>query len=74
MGNPKLYPQVLSVKKITFCGDFSVSEPYVKLINNSTKEIIYNTHEIENVLELEKSKKHSIKFNKKHCFVGDVTL
>jgi len=44
LSSPKLYPQILSIKKIVFCGDFGVSEPYVKLINNSTKELIYNTH------------------------------
>jgi len=41
--HPKIYPQVLHIKKITFKGDFEIASPYVKLINNSTGQTIYNT-------------------------------
>jgi phosphatidylinositol-3,4,5-trisphosphate 3-phosphatase/dual-specificity protein phosphatase PTEN len=44
--NPKTYPQVLCIKKITFKGDFDINKPYIKIINNTTKKTIYNTREI----------------------------
>jgi phosphatidylinositol-3,4,5-trisphosphate 3-phosphatase/dual-specificity protein phosphatase PTEN len=43
--SPKIYPQVLSLQKITFKGDFDIKNPYIKLINNSTNKTIYNTRE-----------------------------
>jgi hypothetical protein len=41
--NPKCYPQVLSIKKLTFRGGFTFSEPYVKLIHMGSGKTIYNT-------------------------------
>jgi len=41
--NPKIYPQVLSIKRVIFRGGFKFSNPYVKLINNSLNSVIYNT-------------------------------
>lgn len=43
LSNPKVYPQVLHIKKITFKGGFDITSPYIKLINNSTAQTVYNT-------------------------------
>jgi phosphatidylinositol-3,4,5-trisphosphate 3-phosphatase/dual-specificity protein phosphatase PTEN len=46
LNNPNLHPQILSIKKLTFKGDFEINNPYIKIINTSTNTLIYNTHEI----------------------------
>jgi phosphatidylinositol-3,4,5-trisphosphate 3-phosphatase/dual-specificity protein phosphatase PTEN len=74
LNNHNHYPQVLNIKKLTFKGGFSFTDPYIKLINMTTGEVIYSTKEIENALHIEKDKQHAIVFTQKHWFAGDVTL
>lgn len=52
LNNPKLYPKVLSIKKITLKGDFYMSDPYFEITTTSTNQPIYNTGEIESTLQL----------------------
>ena len=52
--NPNVYPQVMSIKKLTFRGGFTFSSPYVKLINIGTGKVVYNTHDLEASLVIEK--------------------
>lgn len=72
--NPKCYPQVLFIKKLTFRGGFTFSDPYIKLVHMGSGKTVYNTREPEAALIVEKHREYSIVFNKKHCFVGDITL
>ena len=65
---------MLNIKKLTFKGGFAFAEPYIKLVNMTTGEIIYSTKEIENALHIEKDKQHVIVLTQKHVFAGDVTL
>lgn len=74
LANPKVYPQVLTIKKLTLKGGFNFNNPYVKLINNSTRKTIYNTKSLDYALQVDKGKEYTIRFNKSHCFAGDITL
>lgn len=44
LNNPDIYPQVLTIKKLTLKGDFNINDPYIKIVNNANGEVIYNTH------------------------------
>jgi phosphatidylinositol-3,4,5-trisphosphate 3-phosphatase/dual-specificity protein phosphatase PTEN len=44
--NPKVCPQVLSIKNLHFKGEFSLNNPYIKIVDSNTNKIIYNTHDI----------------------------
>ena len=70
------FPEVLSIKKITFKGTFSYEDLYVKVINKKG-ETMYNTRSVDSSLRIEKTndkKEYSIIFTQKHCFAGDMTL
>jgi hypothetical protein len=70
---PDRFPNVLSIKKLTFRGGFHFDDPYVKLVNKEGKTI-YNTREVENSLVIEKNSEYSIVFTKRHFFAGDMTM
>lgn len=72
--NPTSYPQVLSIKKLTFRGGFTFSDPYIKLSHMGSGKLIYSTKELDTRLIVEKHKEYSIVFTHKHCFAGDMTL
>jgi phosphatidylinositol-3,4,5-trisphosphate 3-phosphatase and dual-specificity protein phosphatase PTEN len=67
------FPQVLSIKKLTFKGAFNFSNPYLKLINKQG-QVVYNTRDVDASLMVEKNKEFSIVFTQKHFFTGDMTL
>jgi len=67
------FPQVLSIKKLTFRGEFKFSNPYLKLINKQG-QVVYNTRSSDASLVVEKNKEFSIVFTQKHYFTGDMTL
>ena len=65
---------MLHIKKLTFNGGFSFSEPYIKLVNMTNGMTIYSTKDIEMALQIEKDRQYVIVFTQKHFFAGDITL
>ena len=43
LGNPLVFPQVLSIKMVTLKGAFSINKPYFKLISSTNQKVYYNT-------------------------------
>lgn len=68
-----IFPQVLSIKKLTFRGVFNFNNPYLKLINKQG-QVVYNTRNEDASLVVEKNNEYSIMFTQKHFFTGDMTL
>ena len=74
--NPNYFPEVLSIKKITFKGSFNYQDLYVKIVNKNGK-VAYNTKSVDASLRVDKTKslkEYSIIFTQKHAFAGDITL
>ena len=49
------FPEVLSIKKITFKGSFNNQDLYVKIVDKNGK-IAYNTKSLDSSLRVEKTK------------------